>query len=193
MGKKTTILAIACIITVVVIFFQFIVFKTYDPFQTAPTSHVLQPRDYFRAYNNEFNKTPTTLYNYSFSPPVSMYQALFIALESGGWTAESIKNMTIYVELDYYAFYENLSTPSGWMALGNATFRTNPPATGSVWLYHVTQPPVDWSPQQIDNITYRNVWTIIVEYSTPILSIPPAGYYYVDAATAELVPTGPLL
>ena len=182
MGKKTTILATACIITVVVVFFQFIVFKT----------PVLQPRNYSMSYYDEFDKTPATLYNYSFSPPVSMNQALLIALESGGWSAESLKNMTLHVELDYYAFFENLSTPSGWIALGNGTFRTNPPVTGSVGLYHVTQPPLDWSPQQIANITYRYIWTIIVENSSPILSIPPAGYYYVDAATAELVPTGPL-
>jgi hypothetical protein len=179
-GKKTAILATACVIVVVVVFFQFIVFKT----------PVLQPKNYSVAYYDEFDKTPTTLYNYSFSPPVSMYQALFIALESGGWTAESLKNMTLYVELDYDAFFENLSTPSGWITLGNGTFRTNPPVTGSARLYPVTQPPVDWSPQQIDNITYRYIWTIAVGGPGSLRSIPPAGYYYVDAATPELVPTG---
>jgi hypothetical protein len=171
MGKKTTILATACIIMVVVVFFQLIVFKT----------PALQPKDYSTAYYNEFDKTPTTSYNYSFSPPVSMYQALLIALQSGGWTASSLTNMTIHVELDYCAFGVNCSL-----------FEQ---------IYPVTSPPANWFPQQVNNaklpngvdgsynVTYRYVWTIIVEYSTPTFSIPPAGYYYVDAATAELVPS----
>jgi hypothetical protein len=80
--------------------------------------------------------------------------------------------MTIKVELDY------------------CTFINSSEETGFDLLYPVTHSVMDWSPQQINNVTYRYVWTIIVEYSGPSFSIPPPGYYYVDAATAELVPTG---
>jgi len=180
MRKKATVLVTACVMILVVVFFEFYVFGASTKRTTSDP--------YSAAYYDEFNKTPTPSYNYSFSPPVSMYRALIIALESGGWNAESLKNMRLYVELDYDAFYENLSTPSGWMTLGNDTFRTSPPATGFALLYPVTQPPVDWSPQKVDNVTYRYVWTIIVQYSKGF-GIPPPGYYYVDAATAELVST----
>jgi len=101
-----------------------------------------------------------------------MYQALLIALKSGRWNATSLKNMTISVELDYCTFWKNASM------------------TGSELLYPVTRPPVDWSPKQINDTTYRYVWTIIVGYSGPFKSIPPPGYYFVDAATAELLSPG---
>jgi hypothetical protein len=165
---------------IVVLFFQFIVFKT----------PILTPKDYSTAYYNEFKKTPTTPYNYSFSPPVSIYQALLIALESGGWNAKSLENTTVYVELGYYAFFKDLSTSSGWMTLDNSTFSTNSPVRGFLFLYQVTQQPVEWSPRQINGITYRYVWTIIVQYSPPRPFPPtPPGYYNVDAATSELLPT----
>jgi hypothetical protein len=143
----------------------------------------------FNRFFLEFGNVSVQSPNLNFSPPVSMYRALLIALESGGWTTTSLKNMTINVRLDYCAFYNDFSSPSGWETLGNCTFRTNPPVTGFDLIYPVTHPPADWSPQQINGITYRYVWTIIVEYSGSS-GIPPPGYYYVDAATAELVPTG---
>jgi hypothetical protein len=127
---------------------------------------------YYTAYYNEFNKTPVLRYNYSFSPPVSMYQALLTALKSGGWNATSLKNMIISVELDYFAFWKNVSMAGGEL------------------VYPVTCPPVDWSPKQINDTTYRYVWTIIGDYSGPAIGIPPPIYYYVDAATAELLSPG---
>ena len=184
MRKKATILVTVCVMIIAVVFFEFYVFGTSTKQKTTES--------YFTAYYNEFKNTPTTSYNYTFSPPVPMYHALLIALESGGWNATSLKNMTISVGLDYCAFFENLSTESGWETLGNCTFRTSPPVTGFQVLYAVTQAAVDWSPQQINGITYRYVWTIAVERPGNTLSIPPLGLYYVDAATAELVPTGNL-
>jgi hypothetical protein len=150
----------------VVIFFEFYVFGTSTK-QTKQTA----TDPYLIAYSSEFNNTPTPTpsYNYSFSPPVSMYHALVIALESGGWNATSLKNMKISVGLDYCAFGPDFS------------FQLIRP---------VISPAADWSPQQINNVTYRYVWTIIIEGPGNLLSIPPAGLYYVDAATAELIPTG---
>jgi hypothetical protein len=144
MGKQATILVTVCVMIMVVVFFELFVFRipvqdtTKDP--------------YFTAYYNEFNKTPTPRYEYTFSPPVSMYRALLIALESGGWNATSLQNMAISVELDFIAF-----GPNGWSLV-----------------YRVTSPAVDWSPQQVNDTTYRYVWTIIVQYSGPAMSIPPS-------------------
>jgi hypothetical protein len=158
MGKKATILVTVCVMIVVVVFFEFFVFTT-------PTQQSSDP--YSQAYYDEFNKTPTPAYNYNFSPPISMYHALLIALESGGWNATSLRNMKISVELDYCAF---LNSPN---------------ESGGGPLYPVTHSVTDWSPKQVNYTTYRYVWTIIVYYSGPFKSIPPPGYYYVDAATGE--------
>ena len=98
-----------------------------------------------------------------------MYRALLIALTTGGWNATSLKNRTIYVELDYSAFI-NWSTMTGYYLL-----------------YPVTHSAVDWSPQQINaTTTYRYVWAIFVG--------PNGGpIYYVDVATAELVYMGGII
>ena len=177
MRKKAAILATICAIIVVVVFFEFYVFPTTESYSTA--------------YCSEFKKTPTLSYNYSFSPPVSMYYALLIALESGGWNANSLKNMTINVELDYYVFLNNYSTPSGSAHFGRFGMIT--PVWGYIPLYQATHPPADWSPKLFNSsIGYRYVWTITVQYSG-FFVMPPPGCYLVDAATAELLPTGPLI
>jgi hypothetical protein len=162
--KKATVLVTACVMIMIVIFFELFVFRTIQPTTKDP---------YFTAYYDEFNKSPTLAYAYSFSPPVSMYRALLIVLITGGWNATSLKNKTIFVMLEYSAF---INSPS---------------STGFDLLYPVTHSVADWSPKQVNYTTYRYAWRIIVEYSGPVKSIPPPGYYYVDAATAELVPTGP--
>jgi hypothetical protein len=159
MEKKAAILITVCVEIMVIVFFEFFVFIT-------PTQQSNDP--YSTIYYDEFNKTPTPAYTYTFFPPVSMYHALLIALESGGWNATSLENMAISAELDFCAFSFN-------------SFRL---------VYRVTSQPVDWSPQQINDTTYRYVWTIIVGGPGFIQSIPPPGYYWVDAATGELVPTG---
>jgi len=167
MGKKAAILVTVCVMIIVVAFFEFFVFIT-------PTQQSNDP--YSQAYYDEFNKTPTPAYKYSFSPPVSMYNALIIALASGGWSVTSLWNMAISVELDYCAFL-NSSTEIGFALLS--------PVTHSV---------ADWSPKQVNDTTYRYVWTIIVHNSGPAKSgksigptLSARGYYFVDAATAELV------
>jgi len=86
MGKKAAILVTVCVEIIVVVFFEF--FVSITPMQ--------QSNDpYSTAYYDEFNKTLTLAYNYPFSPPVSMYRALLIALTSGGWNATSLENMEI--------------------------------------------------------------------------------------------------
>lgn len=156
MRKKTVSLVTIVAIILVIVFFEFFVFET-------PMQRTTDP--YFAAYYNEFNETPKPNYNYTFSPPVSMYHALLIALESDRWNATSLQNMTIGVWLDFCAF-------------GPGSFDR---------LYSVTFQPADWSPKQVNDTTYRYVWTISVEGPGKSMGIPPPGYYWVDAATAELV------
>ena len=47
------------------------------------------------AYYNEFGVIPTTNVNSSFSPPISMYQALQIALENEGWNKTSLNGKVV--------------------------------------------------------------------------------------------------
>lgn len=140
MGKKAIILLIVCVMIVVVVFFEFFLFGT-------SVQHTTDP--YFAAYYNEFNETPTPGYDYAFSPPVSMYHAVLIALRSGGWNAASLQDMTISVELDNCAFIKNAEE------------------TGFNLIRAVTQPVADWLPQQVNDTTYRYVWTIIVQSMGP--------------------------
>jgi len=141
-----------------------------------------QQKNDFVAYYNEFGNVSIQSISYNFSPPVSMYRALKIALENGGWNTTSLENMTVKVSLDYYEFTTENTT------LG--------PSSGFEFLYSVTHPVNDYSAVTVKNATstttYRYIWTVIVDPSSGVSGIPPPGLYWVDAATAEIVPTGPL-
>jgi hypothetical protein len=126
----------------------------------------------FILYYDEFGNVSVASPSYNFSPPISMYQALRIALESDGWTASSLNNMTVSASIEYWKFGSNSSS------------------SGSVLLHYVTQRPNDYSPVQVNGTTYRYIWDIVVEPSVGARSIPPPGLYWVDAATAEIVPHG---
>src|SRR5208282_604325 len=141
---------------------------------------VNQQKNDFTAYYNEFGNVSLQSISYNFSPPVSMYRALKIALENGGWNTTSLENMTVKVSLGYYEFTTENTT------LG--------PSSGSEFLYSVTHPVNDYSAITVKNATYsatyRYIWTITVEPSSGGFFIPPPGLYWVDAATAEIIPTG---
>ena len=158
MRKTVALLVTVCVMIIVIAFFEFFVFIT-------PTQQSNDP--YSTQYYDEFNKTPAPAYNYSFSPPISMYHALIIALGSSGWNATSLENMNISIELDYSAFLNSSDE------------------TGFTQLYPVTQSVTDWAPKQVNDTTYRYVWTIIVQSLGQLKSIPPPGLYFVDAATGE--------
>ncbi len=134
---------------------------------------VNQQKNDFTAYYNEFGNVSIQSISYNFSPPVSMYRALKIALENGGWNTTSLENMTVKISLDYCKFE------------GNSSF------SSFGCLSTVTHPVNDYSPVTVNETTYRYIWYIIVEENS-VISIPPPGLYMVDAATAEIVPTGPL-
>jgi hypothetical protein len=54
----------------------------------------------------------------------------------------------------------------------------------------LTEPKGSFSAVQIGDNAYRYVWSIYVSNAT--VNIRPYAYYYVDAASAELVPHGPI-
>lgn len=134
----------------------------------------LQNTTDFIRYRDEFGNVSLLSPNINFSPPVSMYRALIIALESDRWNASSLSNMEVRISLEYWGF-------------------PNDSANGGGWLHYVTQPAKDYSPVQVNGTTYRYIWDINVEPSGDVKYIPPLGLYWVDAATGEIVPHGLLL
>jgi len=131
----------------------------------------LQNTTDFDRFFLEFGNVSLRSPNINFSPPVNMYRALTIALESDEWNASSLSDMQVYV---YFSKY--------WSNNSSGTY-----------IQPVTEPPKDYSPIQVNGTTYRYIWEIEVEPSGNILAIPPPGLYWVDVTTGEIVPHGPLM
>jgi hypothetical protein len=115
-----------------------------------------------------------------------MYRALKVALDSDNWNTTSLENMTVRVSLDYFKFTNTSSiikSPYDNTTLG--------PSWGSEFLYPVTQPVKDYSAVTVSNATntttYRYIWSVTVDPASGF-DIPPPGFYWVDAATAEIIP-----
>lgn len=148
-------------------------------------------------YHRLYGATPISGGNYSFSPPVPMYRAVIIGLESDRWDASSLKNMTIHVSLDYYIFYTNVTALYQLASKDNITLQgrpnpnLNPTGTGFEFISQVTAPVESYQPQIISGASCRYVWTIAVDEDSG-MDIPPPGFYMVDAATAQIIPTGPI-
>jgi hypothetical protein len=123
-------------------------------------------------FHDKFGNVSLVSPNYNFSPPISMYQALIIALEYGGWGSSSLSDNTVSVQLDYVKFYNN-------SALTGVIFE---PLT-----LNVTQPPANYYPVQVNGTTYRYVWAISITPTHPprigVVSVD----YQIDAATGEIV------
>jgi hypothetical protein len=124
-------------------------------------------------YYDEFGSVSIVSRSYDFSPPVSMYDALRIALESDGWNASSLSDKMIRVSLQYIAFMNT----SGLSVISD-----------------LTQSAKDYSSVQVNGTTYRYVWTIYVVQSLYVpTGLGPGhlfGIYYVDSASGEIVPHG---
>jgi hypothetical protein len=137
---------------------------------------ISKPNSDLALYNKEFGNVQVLSHSYDFSPPVTMYGAIKVGLESDGWNTTSLENMTVRVFFDYCEFHTN-ATSNGFQVL------------------HAVMPPVDnYSPFQANNITYRYIWQIVVDKTEylGIMHTPPYGLYLVDAQTGELIPHGPL-
>lgn len=103
------------------------------------------------------------------SPPIPMSKAISIALNFGGWNESSLKGMEVNTTLYYMKIYIT-SKESGFEII-----------------YPVTEPLSDYSQVRIGDMTYRYIWVVIVQLAGPGKSIPPPGYYLVDAATGEVI------
>jgi hypothetical protein len=121
--------------------------------------HTTDAGAYYNLYSDEFGNVSFLNPNYNFSPPVSMYHALLIALESEGWNVSSLSGKTVGASLQYVDLPQ-----SGW--------------EGWKVLHEVTQPVENYSAVQANGTTYLYVWDI---------SVAQARYYLVNAATANLV------
>lgn len=133
------------------------------------------------AYYNEFGIIPTTNVNSSFSPPISMYRALQLALQNGGWNKTSLNGMRVSAELRRWA---EITDP-------NVYNHTTPIHIDISVGRALTVPPDDYSPLFREGVVYRYVWQVTVAHSAGI-QIPPPGFALVDAATGEIVPNPPL-
>jgi hypothetical protein len=122
---------------------------------------------YYDLWYDEFGNVSFQSPSYNFSPPVSMYRALRIALKSGGWNASSLSDRIVEARIEYVEFY---STPS---------------QGGVETLHEVTQPVEDYSPVQVNNTTYRYVWDVCVVGAPGVKTITVC--YLVDAATGEMI------
>jgi hypothetical protein len=131
--------------------------------------------NYTAAYYNEFGVVPTTNVNSSFSPPISMYQALIIALENEGWDKASLHGMTVG------AFLVNGETETNTSSYFNTGVIGQP----------VTNPPANYSDVYGNGVIYMYIWEIDVNNAIR-MSNPPLGFSLIDASTGEILHNPPL-
>ncbi len=129
------------------------------------------------AYYNQFGAVPLTNTNFSFAPPISMYQALIIGLTADNWNKTSLQGFTVYIDL------------MPWDTYANSTNGVEPT---NVNKYGVPlNPPANYSDVIENGILYRYVWQIDIQKSGHI-SIPPWDLILIDASTGQIIPHGPL-
>jgi len=115
--------------------------------------------DHFNAQINQ---------NSTFQTPISKSQAIGIALVYGGWNVSLLEGMAVEASLRYMGFEQTANSYSFWV------------------ISEVATPPSSYSALQNGTITYRYIWYVIV-HDEYLLSIPPPGTYFIDAATGEIV------
>lgn len=110
-------------------------------------------------------------------PPISKSQAIDIALEYGGWNETTLESMEVEATLDYIMFQNTSIVWKGSEGI----------LTGGIHVLHqVSGQVLSYKTMRIGDAIFRYVWTVIVSEQGPTKSIPPPGYYYVDAVTGEV-------
>ncbi len=122
------------------------------------------------AYYNEFGVIPTSNVNSSFSPPISMYQALIIALKAAGWTKTSLQGTVVNVYLVYYMEQEGINGPI------------------QLSLSPLTNPPANYSDVYGTGVIYRYAWEITTIENTTGFFLANFGSSLIDASTGENLP-----
>ena len=102
------------------------------------------------------------------SPPISISKAISIALNYGKWNETSLKGMDLNATLYYVKIH------------------IAPNEHGFEILYPVTEPMTNYNQVRIGDVTYQYVWVVSVQFAGRF-SIPPPGYYIIDAVTGELI------
>lgn len=137
--------------------------------------------------------------NNSFSPPVSMYKALILALQDT-WNATSLKDSIIHVRFQYCMSFDNITgyELNRFMAERNLTISGyNIPAisnkVGCSWalLDKIPVSANDYQPQVYGNIILRYLWIITITENNISGGCPPQTAL-IDAGTAESIWPGPM-
>ena len=133
------------------------------------------------AYYNEFGVIPSSIVNASFTPPVSMYRALQIGLESQGWDKASLRGKLVGADPVHLEMLTNTSA-------------VYPPFGSVAGLDLVTSPPENYSNTYGNGVVYVYAWEITVNNSNilTIPGVPPLGFSLVDATTGQILPNPPL-
>jgi DNA-binding HxlR family transcriptional regulator len=125
------------------------------------------------AYYDEFGLIPFTNVNSSFAPPISMYRALQIALQTDGWNKTSLNGMVVGAYLMHGYLNTTSSIPD--ICLDGP----------------VTTPPNSYNVIYDTNAVYRYIWEITVNNASRPTR-PPIGFSLIDASTGQVLPNPPL-
>jgi DNA-binding transcriptional ArsR family regulator len=127
------------------------------------------------AYFDEFGLIPLTNVNASFTPPISMYRALQIALETDGWNKTTLNGMVVGAYLMHGYFYTNSSLPPD--------LNINGP---------VTIPPPSYDIVYSSTSIYHYVWEITVSNASNPIRHLYSSFSLIDASTGQILPNPPL-
>jgi hypothetical protein len=205
--KKIEALAIILIAALAVtIYFDYSLYNSNQKL----TSDFIALNGSYNDLNNSYNILNTQYYNSLSSlfnainsganttvqPPISELQALQMALQYGGWNATSLQGNQVSISLWYVLLsQDSASAGPGFDMIQEVTAPvSNYSATTFVyasWPANYTGPT--WSPVHPPiTLSYHYAWVVVVEQASGMLSIPPPGFYVIDAATGEVIPMGPL-
>ena len=106
-------------------------------------NQTVTPNQELKIFKEEFGNVKVSSPNYDFSPPITMYRALTIGLESDDWNASSLENMTVTTSLNF-DYFTQTNNSSGFGPING-----------------VTQPVKNYSDIQVNSTTIeRYVWYI---------------------------------
>jgi len=159
------------------------VIAVYEYNQSTKPQKEVTAADYYTAYYNEFGIVPITNVNSSFTPPISIYHALQIGLDSLGWNKTSIQGTMVYATLETWAMYTNNTVPAGF----SRGYAQNTGDVGSV-------PPKNYSHTYGSGVVLGYGWETEVLNSTEI-PVSEGGFSgilgncLVDAMNGQILPT----